>query len=296
MRSSGYSHRWSRTGIFFVLPVLVYFLAIYWYPLLSAFRMSFQEMLPGMRMRYAGLKTYREVFSDPVFWSSFANTLLFTLQAVVGTVVLALILAIALYSIRAPGVRNVLTLVYVLPTLVSLAAAGFIWDWLLHPRFGPINQVLSILGLPTMRFLMDEKQVLPSLAMISVWVRVGFSVLILLAGLQSIPETYFDAARVDGARGLKLYRYITLPLLVPQIGAVMLLEAIFGMKVFDIVYVTTGGGPAGASEVLMLYLYNNAFRFYRVDRASVAAVFIFAILLFFGVVQRRLVQGRRYEL
>jgi multiple sugar transport system permease protein len=95
---------------------------------------------------------------------------------------------------------------------------------------------------------------------------------------------------------LKLYWYVTLPLLLPQIGAVTLLEVIFGVKVFDVVYVTTQGGPAGASEMLMLYLYNNAFRFYRVDRASVAAVFIFVVLLAFGILQRRLLQARRYEL
>ncbi|KKK99171.1 hypothetical protein LCGC14_2635410, partial [marine sediment metagenome] len=187
-------------------------------------------------------------------------------------------------------------LMYVLPTLVSLVAAGFIWEWLFHPRFGLANQIFTAVGLKPLKFLAGETQVIPSLAVINIWVRVGFSVLILLAGLQSIPETYFDAARVDGARGIKLYWYITLPLLLPQIGAVTLLEVIFAVKIFDIVYVTTQGGPAGASEMVMLYLYNNAFRYYRIDKAAVAAVFIFVVLLVFGIVQRRMLQGRRYEL
>jgi len=295
--SSGYySRKLTYTGILLVLPVFLYFMLLYWYPLVSAFLMSFQETIPGLKMQFAGLKTYREVFSDPLFWTSFGHTLIFALEAVSCTVLLALLLAIALHSVRSVHMRNFLTLMYVLPTLVSLAAAGFIWDWLMHPRFGLLNQVISVFGLPTLNFLADETQVIPSLALINAWVRVGFSVLILLAGLQSIPDSYFDAARVDGARGFKLYWFITLPLLLPQIGAVTLLEVIFGVKVFDVVYVSTQGGPAGASDMLMLYLYNNAFRFFRVDRAAVAAVFIFVTLLAFGIIQRKLLERRRYEL
>jgi multiple sugar transport system permease protein len=251
--------------------------------------------VPGAPMRFAGLAAYRQVFAERLFWSSLTNTLVFAGLAVVFTVLLALVIAISLHELRLEGLRNALTLFYIMPTLVSLAAAAFIWEWLFHPRFGLTNQMFAALGLPSLLFLQDARQVLPSLAVINIWVRAGFSVLILLAGLQSIPSSFFDAARVDGARGLKLYRHITLPLLLPQIGAVTLLEVIFAFKVFDIVYVTTQGGPAGASNTLMLYLYNNAFRFFRTDKASVTAVFIFVILLLFGIVQRRLMAGRRYE-
>ncbi len=291
-----YTQKLTATGALFVLPVLLYFVVLYWYPLISAFTMSFQETIPGLELQFAGLKTYKEVFADQNFWQSLGNTSVFAIQAVIANVVLALIIAIALNSVPSPGFRNFLTLMYILPTLVSLVAAGFIWEWLFHPRFGLANQIFTAVGLKPLKFLADEIQVIPSLAVINIWVRVGFSVLILLAGLQSIPETYFDAARVDGAKGIKLYWYITLPLLLPQIGVVTLLEIIFAVKIFDIVYVTTQGGPAGASEMLMLYLYNNAFRFYRVDKAAVAAVFIFIILMAFGIVQRRLLQGKRYEL
>ncbi len=294
--SSSYAKKLTITGALFVAPVFLYFVVLYWYPLVSAFLISFQETIPGLKLQWAGLKTYQEVFSDPDFWAALKHTLLFTAMAVTADVIIALALAIAINSVRRTGMRNVLTLVYVLPTLVSLAAAGFIWEWLFHPRFGLANQVITALGFQALKFLQSQTQVLPSLAVINVWVRIGFSVLILLAGLQGIPDTYFDAARVDGARGLRLYWYITLPLLLPQIGAVLLLEVITAVKIFDIVYVTTQGGPAQASNVLMLYLYDNAFRFYRVDRAAVAAVFIFLLLLAFGILQRRLIAGRRYEL
>lgn len=293
--TSTYSRKLRYTGAFFVLPVLLFFILIYWYPLIQAFVMSFQETLPGSKMQFAGLKTYLEVFADRNFMPSLTHTLYFTVLSVLFTVVLALIVAIALFNVPSAGMRNTLTLVYILPTLVSLAAGGIIWDWILHPRFGLANQILTSLGLSSMKFLADQAQVIPSLAAVNIWIRMGFSILILLSGLQSIPNTYFDAAKVDGARSFKLYWHITLPLLLPQIGAVTLLEVIFSLKVFDVVYVTTQGGPAQASEVLMLYLYNNAFRYYRVDKASVIAVLIFAGLLIFGIVQRKLLQGRRYE-
>lgn len=291
------SKRLGWTGALFILPVLLYFIFLYWYPLFQAFEMSFKEVLPKMRMRFVGLKTYSEVFAEPLFWSSFLNTVLFTLISVIFTVLLALVVSISLNNLRRPGARNVLTMFYIAPTLISLAAAALIWDWIYQPLYGLANQVFSVFGNPRMfLYLTSETQVVPSLAVINIWVRMGFSVLILLSGLQGIPASYFDAAMVDGAKGLKLYWHITLPLLLPQIVVVTLLEVIFGLKVFDLVYVTTKGGPNMASHTLMLYLYNNAFRHYRPDKGAVTAVFTFVVLLAFSIVQRKLVAGRRYEL
>lgn len=282
-------------GFFFVLPTFVYFIVLYWYPLLSAFNSSFKEVLPGLETRYVGLKIYSEVFAESLFWKSFINTLYFSIISVAISIILALVIGISLHNLASKRVRNVMTLFFIIPTLVSFAAAGFIWEWLYHPRFGFFNEFLSWFGLPTFGFLTSETEVIPSLAMINVWVRLGFGVLIILSGLQSIPQDFFDAAKVDGATGFRLYWHITLPLLIPQIAVVSLLEVIYAVKVFDIVYVTTKGGPVQASEVLMTYLYNNAFQFYRYDKASVVAVFIFLILLVFGLIQRKLIKPMRYE-
>jgi multiple sugar transport system permease protein len=294
-KTNPYARRLMYNGLLFVVPTLIFFAVIYWYPLIRAIAMSFYESLPENKVQFAGLKIYGEVFKDSYFWLSLSHTLYFSALAVVIDIILALVLAIGLNNIRSVRLSNALTLFYILPTLVSLAAAGLIWDWILHPQFGLINQLLLNIGLPKMKFLEDPRQVIPSLAVINVWVRIGFSVLILLSGLQSIPETYFDAAKVDGAKGFMLHWYLTLPLLLPQIGAVTLLELILSLKVFDVVYVTTQGGPAGGSEMLMLYLYNNAFRYYRTDKAAVIAVFIFLFLLSFSILQRRLLRARRYE-
>lgn len=290
-----YQRRLARTGLLFVLPVLLYFLLIYWFNLVQVFGISFQEIAARRQLQFAGLNTYRQVFSESQFWRSLQHTFLFTAQTVVLTVSVGLLIAIGISSLKKPLAKNAGTLCFVLPTLVSLVAAGIIWEWLYHARFGVINQVLSVVGLPHQGFLLDERQALPSMSVINAWVRVGYAVLILQAGLQGIPADLFNSARVDGAKGFKIYRYIILPLLVPHIAAVALLEIIFAARVFDIVYVTTQGGPAGATRVIMLYLYDNAFRFNRPDKAAVAAVVIFLILLVFGIIQRKVAGAREYE-
>ncbi len=280
-------------GFVFVLPVVLYFALIYYVPLVQSFDLSFKEVLPRGKIQFAGLRTYQAVFADPLFWDSVKHTALFTLLSAFLVVTLGLFIALGLHSLRKG--RNFYTVFFVLPTLISFVAAGTIWEWMLHSQFGLVNLTLAALKLPTMSFLNAANQVIPSLAAINAWVRVGFAILIIMSGLQSIPPSFFEAARVDGARGFKLLWYITLPLLLPQILVVSLLEVIFGFKVFDMVLVTTQGGPAGASYMILLYFYDNAFRFYRSDKAAVIAVIMFLTLLLFSILQRRIVKGRRYE-
>ncbi|MBD3309389.1 ABC transporter permease subunit [candidate division KSB3 bacterium] len=295
-RSLNYARRLRIIGFLFVLPAFLYFVAIYYFPLFEAFRMSLLEMAPGGAMKYVGLASVKKVFADPLFWRSLVHTIFFMVCSSVLTVILGIIIAIGLYGVSRSVLRNMFILAYVLPTLVSLTAAGFIWEWIYHPRFGLINYALSLLGFSKQPFLADSIQVLPSLIIINVWVRIGFAVLIFFAGLLGISSSYFDAAKVDGATGFTLHKNVTIPLLLPQITVVTFLEVIFGFKVFDVIYVSTQGGPNEASYVLMLYLYNNAFRFYHPGRASVVAVFMFIFLLIFSLVQRRVVKGRRYEI
>jgi multiple sugar transport system permease protein len=285
--------RRKAAGFLFVLPVVLYFGLLYYVPLVRSFDLSFREILPKGKVRFAGFQTYKAVLSDPLFWDSVKHTVLFTVMSVVLVVMLGLLIALGLHSLK--KARNFYTVFFVLPTLVSFVAAGTIWDWMFHSQFGPINMVLSIFKIPHLKFFNDATQVIPSLAVINAWVRVGFAVLIFMAGLQTIPPSFFEAATVDGARGPALHWYITLPLLLPQIAVVSLLEVIFGFKIFDVVLVTTQGGPAGASYMMLLYFYDNAFRFYRTDRASVIAVLMFLVLLVFSILQRRVVRGRRYE-
>ena len=298
MKSSFGSYRNQRklAGFLFVLPVVLYFGLLYYLPLVTSVQFSFLEVLPKQQTRFAGLQIYRWVLADPLFWTSVRNTAVFTLISAAAIVLVGLLVSITIHNLSTQGLRDVYTVFYVLPTLVSFAAAGPIWEWIFHTQFGLANLVLSFFGIPGLKFLNDSVQVIPSLAVINLWVRSGFAVLILSAGLKSIPDSYFEAAKVDGAVGLRLHLSITIPLLIPQIAVISLLEVIFGFKVFDVVYVTTSGGPATSSYMLLFYFYDNAFSFYRQDRASVVAVLMFLTLLVFSILQRRIVRGRRYEI
>jgi len=291
-----YSKKLQLTGFLFILPVVLYFLLTYYYSLASSFAMAFTEVLPQRVTRFAGFKIFHEVLTDRSFWESVSNTLLFNFISLVLVVPLGIVIALGIASIKRSLPRDLATALYILPMFVSFAAAGAIWEWIYHPHYGVVNNVLAYAGGPRFLFLTDPGQVIPSLAVINFWVRAGYCILIILAGLQSIPQSYFEAARVDGASGMTMMRKITLPLLLPQITVITLLEFIVGFQAFDVIYVTTQGGPARASYMMLFYFYDNAFRFYRQDRASVVAVIMFVMLLAFSVLQRYVVKGKRYEL
>ena len=177
---------------------------------------------------------------------------------------------------------------YFLPFSVSLVAAALIWQWIYDPVYGFLNHLIGFVSLPPRKWLQSLELVLPSLALVNVWVRLGFDTIIFLAALQAIPNEYYEGAGIDGASRWQGLRYVTLPLLNPQIVMVSILELIFNFKVFDTVYATTQGGPASASQTVIMLLYDTAFKFFRLGDASVIAVFVFASLLLLTLLQWRL--------
>ncbi len=274
-----------RIGFAFVLPTLLYFGAVYFYPLGQSIRLSFYEGGMGRPERFVGLKPYEMVFTDPFFWQTVKNTLYFVVLSVPATVALALGIALLLNRIRSNRFRDVLSASYFMPLVISLVAAALIWGWIYQPIYGLANYIIGFLGIRPQKWLSSIVQVIPSLATINVWLRVGFDTIIFLAALQSIPENLQEAARIDGARDSQVFRYVTLPLLNNQIIMVLIIELIFAFKVFDQVFVTTEGGPANASRVIMMYLYDSAFKWFKFGDASVVAVFIFVSLLAISVIQ-----------
>jgi multiple sugar transport system permease protein len=151
-----------------------------------------------------------------------------------------------------------------------------------------MNHLFSLVGIPPQKWLQSLTQVRPSIAIMNVWVRLGFDTMVFLAALQSIPGEYYEAAAIDGASGSQRLRYLTLPLLNPQIIMVCILELIFNFKIFDQVYATTQGGPASASQTVIMLLYDTAFKYFRMGDASVMAVFVFVTLLAVTLVQWRI--------
>ena len=237
-----------------------------------------------------GFRLYDKVLTDSTFWQAVGNTVTLLLLSVPVTVVLALAAALGLHRLLSLRWRSAWTAMYFLPFSVSLVAAALIWQWLYDPVYGVLNHVLGRVGLPPQKWLQSLDLVLPSLALVNVWVRLGFDTIIFLAALQAIPVEYYEAASIDGAsRWQSLWR-LTLPLLNPQIVMVVILEMIFNFKVFDTVYATTQGGPAGASQTVIMLLYDTAFKYFRLGDASVMAIFVFASLLLITLVQWRVLR------
>jgi len=279
--------RQRRAGFFFVLPALAYFAAVFLLPLVESVIGSFYRTVPGGASRYVGFRLYDKVLTDPTFWQAVRNTASLVVLSVPTTVVLALVIALGLHRLQSLRWRSAWTAMYFLPFSVSLVAAALIWQWIYDPIYGFLNHLLTGLGVPPQTWLQSLDLVRPSLAAVNVWVRLGFDTIIFLAALQAIPAEYYEAAAIDGAsRSQALWR-LTLPLLNPQLVMVVILELIFNFKVFDTVYATTQGGPAGTSQTVIMLLYDTAFKYFRLGDASVMAVFVFLTLLLVTLLQWR---------
>lgn len=291
---NSFSDKRSRIGYAFVLPAVIYFVLIYFYPLLQSVQLSFFQGGLGEPLKFVGLDSYKYVFTDAMFWLTVKNTLYFVILSVPATVILALIVATLLNRIQNKKFRDLLSAAYFLPLVTSLVAAALIWGWIYQPIYGLANYILSAVGLPPQKWLSSTSQVMPSLAVINIWLRVGFDTIIFLAALQSIPDELLEASKIDGANGFKAFYHITLPLINPQIVMVSILELITAVKVFDQVYATTVGGPANSSRVIMMYLYDMSFQWFKFSEASVVAIFIFVSLLIASLLQWIFVRKSAY--
>lgn len=275
----------ARSGYAFVLPAVLYFVLIYYYPLVQSVRMSFFRGGFEEASRFVGIDNYRSVFSDPIFWMTVKNTFYFVILSVPATVFLALMVSLLLNRTKNKIFRDLLSATYFLPLVTSLVAAALIWDWIYQPIYGLFNYLLVAVGLPPQQWLSSITQVMPSLALINVWLRIGFDTIIFLAALQSIPEELVEAATIDGANAPRVFWNITLPLMNTQIVMVVIIELIFAFKVFDQIYATTAGGPANTSRVIIMYLYDMAFKWFKFGEASVVAIFVVISLLIISVLQ-----------
>lgn len=276
--------RAALVGFLFVLPAVLYFLIIYTYPFLETIKMSFFQTKSDITS-FVGLENYKAVFEDRLFWKSAKQTLIMTLIAAPITVVLSLLTAVLMDRLPSRRARNFLQISSLLPMTVSLIAASLIFSWIFDPSYGIVNRMLRELGFEAQEFLTSKEQVIPTLSVITIWIRVGFGATILLAGLQSIPATYYEAAKIDGASGFKQFFKITVPLLNSQIVLVCITEIIFSTKTFEQVYITTSGGPVNSSRTLLIHLYETAFKLQKPEEASVIAVFLFLVLMLISIVQ-----------
>ena len=274
------------TGYMFVAPMLTGVTLLTILPIVASFLLSFTEwnfLLGFKKIEFVGLTNFEKLLADDAFWKSFKNNLIFIL---VVPVTLAVSLFLAVVINRYVYFKNFFKIVYFMPYISSVVAVAIVWQVLFHPSYGPVNQFLLSIGVENPpKWIADIHFALPSVMMITVWINIGYNMIIYIAGLQSIPADLYEAADIDGARPWQKFRYITLPMLSPTTFFLLITGIIGTFKVFDLIQVLTKGGPARSTSVVVFYLYETAFVNLKMSYASTMALFLFLAIFAITLVQ-----------
>ena len=270
----------------FIAPNLIVFTVFVLVPILFAFYISLTEWSLIGTPEFVGLGNYVELLGDGQFWRALFNTLVYTIGTVPGSIALGLLVAIGLNR-KMPGLALLRSLFFV-PVIISLVAVALIASWMFNDNYGVINAALEALGFEGVPWLSSPVWAMPSLIITTLWIRIGFCMVIYLAALQSIPVELYQAAQVDGATGWRQFRHITWPLLGPTTFLLLILNVIYSLHVFDLIYVMTGGGPGSSTTVLVQYIYQVAFQESEMGYASAVGVVLYFLLMAFTVFQWRM--------
>ncbi len=279
--------------IFLAVPI-AFFCIVRFYPTLNAAAISFTNWNLLSPMEFVGLRNYERMFTDPVFWKVFANTFLYLIIGLPITLLLSF--AVAYYLDQVRFMHGFIRGLYFIPYLTTAVAMAWVWRWGYQPMpIGVLNQILGTFGLPQQPFLRAPGQALVSVLAPAIWAGLGFQVIIFLAGLRGIPETYYEAARIDGIGKWATLWEITLPLLRPTILFLVVLTSISLLRIFDQVYNMTvdgQGGPLNSTRPLVLNIYNSAFKDFDMGYATAQTMVLFVVLLIITVVQLRLMRAK----
>jgi multiple sugar transport system permease protein len=287
-RSGGEVGWWGRNQrrvipYLFIAPNMIVFTVFVFVPIVFSFYMSLNEWSLIGDPIFIGLGNYVDMAQDSDFWTAFLNTLVYTVGTVPTSMALGLAVAIGLNR-KLPG-RALLRSIYFVPVIISLVATALIASWMFNDNYGVVNNALGALGMGSVPWLSSPRWAMPSLIITTLWIRLGFNMVVYLAALQSIPTELYDAARVDGATGRRRFRHITWPLLGPTTFLLLILNVIYSLHVFDLIYVMTGGGPGFSTTVLVQYIYQQAFQESQMGYASAIGVVLYLMLLAFTVFQ-----------
>lgn len=283
----------TRIALLFILPATLGMVVFYFWPLLRGIWLSFTSWDILTPPEFIGLANYEQMLSDPVFWNAVKVTVLYVVINIGVQIVVALVLAVLMQRLSQSILMRSLVLT---PFLVSNVVAALAFLWILDYQLGIGNELLEWLGVGRIGFFTEEAWAIPTIALINVWRHMGYTALLLFAGLQAIPGTFYEAARVDGASEIRQFFTITMPLLRPILGLVLIISVIGSFQVFDTVAVTTDGGPVDASRVLQLYIYDNAFGQFDFGYAAALSVALLLILLVVTFVQYRVTRAGQTDL
>lgn len=282
----------SFSGYCFIVPSVTILVLFLFVPILASFFISLTDWnIYGLADRsnvgFVGLKNYKRVFQDAIFWKSLWNTLFFTGVGVPFTVMISLLCATVLNE-KFVKLKTFFRTAYFVPVVSTIVAVAVIWRWLYNPEFGLLNYMLKSMSLPEFNWLADPRTALASLILMAAWKNFGYNMIIFLAGLQSIPETLYESARIDGANAWQLFLHVTLPGLRSIMVFVVIMSTIGYLQFFAEPYVMTKGGPLNSTMSIVLYMYNQGFKFFELGYASSLAYILFGIIFIFTFIQIRL--------
>ncbi|AET61085.1 CUT1 family carbohydrate ABC transporter membrane protein 1 [Paenibacillus terrae HPL-003] len=274
------------TAYVLVFPAIILLVVFHLYPMGMTFFLSLTDwnlITPDFNWIFAG--NYSRMFTSSEFWSVVGNTFIFGIFSVGFTVLLATVLAVVLDE-KLRGVRWFRSVVF-LPYITPMAAIGTLWVWMYNQNFGLINWVLDFFSIPPAPWLAKPGWAMAALIITKVWKVVGYYMVILLAGKQNIAESLYEAAKMDGAGRLQVFTRITLPLLSPYILFVVIVALIGAFEDFDLLFTMTRGGPAESTNMIIYYIYQNAFEFFDIGYASAASSVLFVILMLITFIQMK---------
>jgi multiple sugar transport system permease protein len=285
-----------RAGRLFVLPAVALITLFFFVPVAAAFLLSFTDFdiysIGSLsNARVVGLRNYVQLFHNPVFWSAVGNTFYFALVGGPLTVAASLGAAL-LVNAKAVRFKGLFRTVYFVPFVTTLVAVAIVWRYLYHPRYGLLNYMLGWVGISPVDWLGDPRWAMPAIILLAVWKNFGYNMLIFIAGLQAVPEELYEAARIDGAGAVRQFRSITLPMLAPTFFFVGVVTMIGYFQLFAEPYVMTQGGPLRATTSLVLFMYTEGFRWWRMGNAAAIAFLLFVIILAWTLIQFRLERRR----
>jgi multiple sugar transport system permease protein len=286
-----YLSQWRRketlAAWLFLLPALIGFLVFFAIPAVRGFYIGLTDWDLLTDPEYIGFENYSKLAQDDDFWHALWVTLYYVLLNIPLQTVLALVLAVLFDRfVRGFGWRSLLLLPWLMPNVV----VALLFLWILDPGMGILNQGLDAVGLPEQSFLGSVDQAMPSIAGINIWRHVGYTALLLIAGMQRIPKDLYDAGALDGASESRMFFNITLPLLRPILVFVLVTSVVGSFQIFDTIAVTTQGGPVDATRVIYWFIYQEAFERFNFGYASAASIILFAILVVISVIQMRLLR------
>lgn len=275
-------------GYLMISPLVLGLGIFYFYPVFKVFFDSFHEVGAFNKTKWIGLANYEKMFQDPVMWQALGNTVKYVIIIVPSTIILALLLATFL-NMGIKG-RSFFRVVYFIPAITMGAAVAMIWRWMYNGDYGIINFILNKLGMESVQFLSDPSTALVSISIVSIWSTVGYNMIILLAGIQGISKSYYEAAAIDGANGVKQFFHVTLPLVTPTLFFVMITSLISTFQTFDTIYMMVNKKSLAmeATQSMVVYFYRNAFEYSKKGYASALAVFLFLIIMVITAIQMKM--------